>query len=219
MHNLLEIIIPNKTEDIKTAVSQVMEPFDENGEEPTVAFWDFYSIGGRFAGQKLIHTFDKVKLDKFYNLLEENKITVSGFQCGKQEISPSSQIPLVDELWNSLFTENDNRPCPIFKHSNDQYDNYGIICGDIMPVKECLDFKCGHIIIAAKQEYNGKYGAEYMLQDCIWNGVIHQDTNWNGEIGSCVESFTERIKTYRDEYKAKFSDIQNWLSVTVDYHS
>jgi len=218
MHYLLEIILPNKTADIKQAVSEIMDPFDENGEDSANAFWDFYSIGGRFAGQKLIHTFEKDKLDKFYELLKENKITVSSVQCGKQEINPKSQIPLVDKLWNDLFPENDGRSCPIFNHSNSQYDEYGIICGDIMPVKECLDFECKHVIIANIKEYSGKYEAEYMLQDSIWNGVVHQETTWDGKIGSCVDMFIDQIKTYREEYVRKFSNIHNWLSITVDYH-
>jgi hypothetical protein len=219
MHHLLEIILPNDTKNISSAIAEIMEPFDENGEDTHHTFWDFYVIGGRWAGQKQVSLFDQEKVKKFYELLKENKVTVSGLQCGKQEISPADQIPFVDNLWNDLFPENDGRPCPLFNHSNDQYDEYGIICGDILPVKECHDFECGHIIIAEKKEYSGKYEAEFMLQTDIWNGVTHQDTNWDGKIGSAVDLFKEKTKRYADEWKKKFENIDNWVSVTVDYHS
>lgn len=219
MHYLLEIILPNDTKDIKKAIDQTMEPFSEHEESNYNAFWDFYTIGGRFAGQKLIDTFDEERLNKFYEILNENKVTVSSFTCGKQEIKPADQIPFVDETWNDLFPENDGRPCPLFSHSNNQYDEYGIICGDIMPVKECLEFNCEHVIIATYQDYCGSFRAEFMLQVSLWNGVNFQGTNWDGKIGRAVEMFLDRTKTYNDEYKKRFENIYNWLSVTVDYHS
>lgn len=227
MHYLLEIILPNDTKDIKNAVEQIMNPFSENREDDEnhsgYSFWDWYVIGGRWAGQKLISTFDKEKVDKFYRLLNQHGITVSSITCGKQEIKPEDQIPFVDDLWNELFPENDGRPCPIFNHSNNQYDKYGIICGDIMPVKECLDFDCGHVIIASLHDYNGKYPSEfvadYMVKDSIWNGVIHQNTDFKGCVGEAIRMFKDHIKNYNPDYIKKFENIENWLSITIDYHS
>lgn len=223
MHSLLEIIIPNSTKDISSVIAEIMKPFDENEEDSYYSFWDGYVIGGRFAGQKEIHSFDQEKVEEFYQLLNENKITVSSVQCGKQEISPPEQIPLVDKLWNDLFIENDSRPCPLFNHSNNQYDEYGIICGDIMPVKECLEFECGHLIIASLHKYNFKYDpkwkADYMIEKSMYNGVSLIDTGWDGKIKTAIEMFKKSIEDYNDDFKKTFDDIENWISVTVDYHS
>ena len=151
--------------------------------------------------------------------MTENKITVSGLTCGKQEISPADQIPFVDKTWNELFPENDGRPCPLFKHSNDQYDKYGIICGDIMPVKECLDFECGHLIIGIYKDYSDKHGATFMVEQSMYNGVNFIDTKWDGKIKSALEMFSKRLKNFNPDYKKQFDDIMNWFSITVDYHS
>ncbi len=49
MHYHLEIILP-PTEDIEKAIAEILQQFDENEEENTNSFWDWYQIGGRYTG-------------------------------------------------------------------------------------------------------------------------------------------------------------------------
>ncbi|GAF91717.1 unnamed protein product, partial [marine sediment metagenome] len=98
MHYHCEIILP-PTDAVESAIAEIMAPFDENNEDEETrspSFWDWYQIGGRWSGSKLTDHFDKDKLKNFHAELENRKVTVSGFQCGKQDISPASQIPMVD---------------------------------------------------------------------------------------------------------------------------
>lgn len=79
MHEHCEIVLPLDV-DMAASVAEIMGPFDENGEDQPHAFWDFYVIGGRWAGQKLKASLDPKKLEAFYALLAKHKITVSGLQ-------------------------------------------------------------------------------------------------------------------------------------------
>ena len=152
MHCQCEIIIP-PTDDVKSAIESIMAPFSENsGDEDhdsRNAFWDFYVIGGRFAGEKLLAGLDKDKMDRFNQWCQDEKITVSGVVCGKQSLSPESQIEKVDTMWNELFPREDGLQvaCPVFGHSNDQYDSESIIDGDICQLGDAKSVNCGRVII------------------------------------------------------------------------
>ena len=113
-HHHAELIFP-PTDDINGAVAKLMNPFDEDGESKPNAFWDFYVIGGRFSGAKIKARFEKDRMEKF-----RTHVTVSSVTCGKQELQPATQIPMVDAMWSEMFPEAKGR-CPIFNHYNDQY--------------------------------------------------------------------------------------------------
>src|SRR5262245_27782076 len=109
MHYHLEVILP-PVDNVEQAIGQILEPFDENGKDEdghrnSHAFWDWYVVGGRWAGAKLQAMLDPKKLEEFNAELTKRKVTVSGIQAGKQELSPASQIPMVDALWNEFFPD------------------------------------------------------------------------------------------------------------------
>lgn len=213
MHYHLEIIMP-PTENVKETIEEILAPFDENSEDQEVrsshAFWDWWVIGGRYSGQHIVGRYDSDKMDSFYADLKKHKVTVSGFVFGKEELSPASQIPLVDDLWQTHF--DDNGPCPLFKHYNDQYaDNYGDIC-QVQNMPEYLS--CGRIIITGAD-----FKPEFMIQTEFWNGVTWMDTNWDGSVKSAVEMYSKKQETMNKEWAKKNSIQPNWLLVTVDYHS
>jgi hypothetical protein len=218
MHYQLEIVMP-QVEDIEKSVGEIMAPFDENNEDSYKQFCDYWVIGGRWAGEKLIQGLDKNKLEQFYADLKENKITVSGIQCGKQEISPSSQIPLVDNLWRKYFPEYISRACPLFKHSNDQYIN-DCLYGDILRVKDLPPETTACKCIIASYDYDGKsLEAKEMFSEDLWNGVSFERTTWDTKITTAIEKYKEHIKNYKEEYRKKHEITDDWLVVTVDYHS
>lgn len=231
MHHHLEVVIP-PTMNIEEAITSILKPFDENGDDEDGykkhAFWDFWSIGGRFAGTKLLAQYDKEKLDAFYQWLRDEHVTVAGLVCGKQEISPASQIPKVDAKWNEMFPSNEFLPCPLFRHSNDQYGKglSGTLPADVQRLSDVpAALECDHVIIAkpsydsTTETFTGPLQAEFMLKEDAWNGCNHMKVDWDGKLHSAVQKFRERAESYTEEFKARALPQPDWLVVTVDYHS
>lgn len=236
MHYHCEIVIP-PTNDIEAAIASVLGPFDENGKDEDgdsngYAFWDFYVIGGRFAGSKMIAAYDPGKIEEFNAWLQAEKVTVSGLTAGKQEISPAEQIPKVDGKWNEMFPSGSFVACPLFKHSNDQYARRGSLSG-VLPDDVCKlidvppSMEFCHVMFAApslievgsKYEPAGPFEATWMAQKSMWNGVNHAKAAWDGKMPSALAMYRESIARRSPEYAAKTSPQDDWLAVTVDYHS
>lgn len=223
MHYHLEIVMP-PTEDIKAAVSKIMAPFDENHEEgedhdSRHAFWDFWVIGGRFAGTKVQASYDPQRLEFFHEALKERKVTVSGMTWGKQELQPTSQIPMVDALWKEFFPQFKGEHCPLFNHSNNQYSSESLLPEDVSLFKDVVPtMKCSRIIFAGLN-YKTELAAIQMYQTDFWNGVSWQDSKWEGDFSEAVKMFNEGLEHYKDEYKEKVTPKPDWLVVTVDYHT
>lgn len=224
MHHRLEIIMP-PTNDVEAAIESIMKPFDENGHDEDGytrhAFWDWYVIGGRWSGQKFLDGLDKAKLEEFNNWLTEQKVTVSGLKAGKDEISPATQIPKIDAKWNEMFPSANGElvACPLFKHAGDS------LTGDILPLAQCKNVTAGAVIIAIPsynfqtEKRDGPMEAALMLREDIWNGVTWQKTTWDGTLASALQEHAKRLENYKDEYREKAATKDDWLVVTVDYHS
>jgi hypothetical protein len=222
MHHHCEIVMP-PTADINAMVAQILKQFDENApaEVRSHAFWDFWVIGGRFAGRKLIAQYDQAKLDQFEEWCQTEKITVSGITAGKQELKPDSQISKVDAKWNEMFPSDTFMACPLFKHSNDQYGKglSGALPQDVVCLKDLPSaLTCTRVIIAAPN-YNNEIEAEFMLVDDAWNGCNYMKVEWDGKVQTALTQFQEKTKHYKDEYAEKHTPKDDWLVVTVDYHS
>lgn len=231
MHYHCEIVIPPTT-DIEAAIASVMEPFNEQPKDPEEStkhtFWDFWVIGGRWAGRKLLAQCDQEKLKAFYAWLSEEKITVAGVQFGKQEISPAQQIPKVDAKWNEMFPSAQPRPCPIFRHSNNQHGDglSGTLPHDVQRLSDVSpELKCSRVIFAKPSfesktnEHTGPLEASFMLVESAWNGCNHMPVQWDGKLTTALAKYRESFRTHRDEYAAKIDPKDDWLVVTVDYHS
>ena len=225
MHYHCEVIMP-PSNNIQETLAEILAPFDENkcGDEDALGhdFWDWFVIGGRWAGSKEMCKHDPAKLEQFYKDLKEAKVTVSGFRCGKQEISPSSQIPMVDKMWNNMFPTDNGEviPCPIFAHSNNQYDSNDFLSGDICRADQIPERLTSERVIIAGPSYDGsKMEANFMLCRDQWNGVNHMPIDWDGLVKSAVEKFVEKLKERSAEYAEKVTPKPDWICVTVDYHS
>jgi len=215
-----------KTKNIEEAIETIMKPFSKNNKDtdgPTGnEFWDFYVIGGRWAGSKEICGYDENKISEFYKALRDKKITISGLTFGKQSVDPPSQIPIVDQLWNEFFpTENGEIiPCPKFSHSNNQYDSGDFISCDICLVEEIPEkLFCSRIIIAGPSYDDTIIEAKFMLCESQWNGVNHMPIDWNGSVKTAINMFEKNCKNYNEDYRKKVLPKPDWLSITVDYHS
>lgn len=226
MHFHCEIVIP-PTVDIEAAVAAVMKPFDESERDGEGAsghpFWDFWVIGGRFAGHKLMARYDQAKLDEFHEWMQAEKITVSGLQCGKQRLQPESQIAKVDAKWNEMFPSATPVPCPIFAHSNDQYGKglSSTLPADVVRLSDVPErLACCRAIIAKLPYKDGEpIEAGFMLCEDQWNGCNHMKVDWDGKLSTAVEKYRASLANYAPEYAEKNLPQPNWLVVTVDYHS
>jgi hypothetical protein len=222
MHYHCEIIMP-PSKNIQETIEKILEPFCEHNEERTGnEFWDYFVIGGRWAGTKQTCQYDAEKIEKFYQDLRDKKITVSGIQMGKQELKPASQIPMVDELWNKYFPTEDGTitACPMFAHSNNQFDSNDLISCDISRFDEIPDGLTASRVIFAAPDYEGKrIEGKFMLCEDQWNGMNHMPISWDGKVKSAIDMYLKSLSNYTDEYREKYTPEESWICVTVDYHS
>lgn len=220
-----------QTDDVEAAVKQLMAPFSENGDDTddefdrSNAFWDFYTIGGRWAGSKQEAKYDPELLEQFYKWCQDEKITVSGIQWGKQELSPASQIPKVDAKWNELFRPGSAEACPQFLHSN---RNHGALDGDVLKLADVpAGLKCSHVIFAApawnneRKTHDWAAGcrAGFMLTQTAWNCCNHMPVAWDGTFGAAAAAHLKALEHCADGYREQRTPTPDWLVVTVDYHS
>lgn len=204
MHYHLEIIMP-PSNDIERAVGEILSPFREGAEDGYHEFWDWYVIGGRWAGHKIETALGEERISAFHGELATKGITVSCFQAGKQTISPESQIPEVEEIWNRHFPE--SKCCPLFSNYGDQYKNNPHY-PDVMLLKDTpMELQSERVIIADVNYDNTGMEAQYMVSNEFWNGVNYQKTAWDGEIVKAIEMYDRKKPT------------GDCLVVTIDYHS
>jgi hypothetical protein len=216
-HYHLEIIMP-PTEDVEKAVEQILAQFDENAEgedaDTRSAFWDFWVIGGRWAGAKMQAAVGQDKIDAFYEWAKKQKIMVSRLQFGKQNIPDANQRAMVDAKWSELCPDF-RGPCPMFQHANDQYSSDSVLPLDVCRLDQMpTGLTASRVIIAGPRfRKPTEREAAYMLTSSIWNGCTWQDTKWDGLVSSAIAQHQEQER--RDEHKPA----ADWLVVTVDYHS
>lgn len=233
MHHHCEIVIP-PTMDIEAAVAAVLKPFDENHRDSEDArgapFWDWWVIGGRWAGHKLMARYDQAKLDEFHQWLNDEKVTVSSFRAGKQSLNPESQIAKVDAKWNEMFPSAEFVSCPLFAHSNNQYGKglASTLPADVSRLSDTPErLECSRIIFAMPgydsntKDWTGPLEPEFMLQGEAWNGCNYETTTWDGKFGSALTLYRERLSNSRADagFTEKRTPKDDWLVVTVDYHS
>lgn len=236
MHYHMELVMPPVKDIVrdKFIIDRIMEPFEEEHEEDSVEssghpFFDWYVIGGRWAGDKLLQSLDKDKLDQFEKWMQDEGITVSGLIFGKQELKPSDQINRVDAKWNEMFPRDDGEKvaCPMFKHSNDQYgkDGDGTLDGDICNLKDAMHVRCERVMIAVPDlilwsgEWSGDLKAGYMISKDMWNGVNHVDTLWDGKLATAIEEYKKGLESGNPKRKEACEPKDNWLAITIDYHT
>lgn len=194
-----------------------MKPFSEGEEDATRSFWDWYVIGGRYAGSKL--NYDRSKTEEFISWLKDEGVTVSGIQCGKQTLQPASQTAKVDAKWAEMFPESGMLICPLFSHYQDQYEN-NLHPPDVMRLGGVSkDLQAFAVIVAAETWGGDGLKAEFMIHQEMWNGVTHVETKWDGLVSSALQTHKDRIRNYKSDWVAKNMPTDEWLCVTVDYHS
>ena len=216
MHYHLEVVLP-PTDDIEGQIENVLHEFDEGNEEAYYAFWDWYVIGGRWTGAK-IEAKCGPRLQEFKKLMDEMKVTVSAVQFGKLELQPTSQRKEVDRLWNEWFPDSRLEYCPLFKAPGNHNNDRGP--GDIMTVSEVPKPCTAARVIIAGPGYDGpNFRVTDMWATELWNGSTNQDTTFSGDVHEAIKLHNDRLERAVDEYIAKHTVKDDWLCVTIDYHS
>lgn len=222
MHYHIEIVMP-PTDDVRASVAAIMAPFDENASDEDASshrFWDFFVVGGRFAGAKVEARIGRERLDAFHAELTARKVTVSGLTCGKQTLSPATQVPMVDALWREHFPDSGLAVCPLFSHSNDQYDSGDTLPDDVCRLKDVPpDLKAARVLIAGPKWDGDGVQAHYMAQEDFWNGLNHVRGAWDGTVASALADYGAKLEYMKPEWREKASPREDWLVVTVDCHS
>lgn len=202
-HAIAEIVMP-PTNNIEAAVKQAMACNCEDRPD----WWDFYVIGGRFSGNKMLARIATEKIFSFYAELAKRKITVSAVQFGKQTICPEHHIPTVDKLWQEMVPGFGDK-CILFSHAHDQYGGSGIFAGDICHVSEIpANLECDRLIVARNRQYGAGLFVEEMLVKSLWNGISWQSTKFSGNVKEGITLVGEQCAVADD-----------WVVVTVDFHN
>lgn len=203
------------TDDIDGAIEKIMAPFSENDESedasPSAQFWDWYVIGGRWGGRKLLARIGEGAIDAFRQELEDMKITVSGLRMGKPDLSPESQIPVVDALWRERFP-NTTTQCPLFRHCPKS------LADDVCTVADLPESLSAERVIIASA-FHGEFRAAYMDQEDFWNGVNFLKSEWDGKVISAIARAAKKFEGYSPEFIEANTPRRDWIAVTVDYHS
>lgn len=217
MHFHLEVIIPPGY-DPQTAVAQILAPFEEGtDDEDRSSFWDWYVIGGRWSGHKAELGLGAERLDAFREWLKSERVMVKGVQCGKADLADADTIAKVDAKWREMFPEAGPH-CTLFGHSK---SSDGALAGDICRVSALPEGLTAARVIVAGPAWGepGKLVAAHMRSDSIWNGVVHEDTNWDGLVKSAIAEHNKRVDNYRPEAQEGRRVADDWIAITVDYHS
>lgn len=74
------------------------------------------------------------------------------------------------------------------------------------------------VIYASERKYDGKFEAEFMIEQEFWNGTNFVKSTWNGNIKETFEYFKDYNNNCGEEYIEKITPKPDWLAVTVDYH-
>lgn len=211
-HYHLEVIMP-PTDNVKAALEQILMPFDENGDRELYSiqhtFWDYWTIGGRYSGSKIAQQYD---IGLFNRRLSEAKITVSGLQMGKPTLNPASQREQVEALWRETFPDA-KITCPVF-------DYYNGGDGDVATLGETTRLtQCYRVIIAGPSHDKTVLAAHLMMETSYWNGVSHNSSGWDGKLDSALYAWSNELASYREDWQEGRTPTDDWLVVTVDYHS
>lgn len=198
MHYHGEVVLP-PSEDIEGQIRSLIRQFSEHyNEDSRFSFYDYWEIGGRYSGSKMEANLGKDNIEAFSDWLTEKKVTVSAVRFGKQTLEPASQRQLVDTEWSRRFPEFAGA-CPFFDHFDGDVS-------DICTVAEVpAELTCFTLIIADKPDWADKLVVVELLHKEIWNGVSMQKTDFDGNV---LKVLQERKQVQDD-----------WLVVTIDYHS
>ena len=226
MHEHLEMFLPPQaSENIEVWITNLLTPFavhykdEQYGDPNPYAFYDYYRIGGGYAGRHLLQRIDpdgsrtrEIWAD--YRALFDNQ---------KHRDLDDEAVELRHRnLWRNHFP--DGGPiCPLFQ-SNVKVESDICLVGELAP-----GLTAARMFVA--QNRNGDTAGElpehlnmhsvcfYMLCVEVWNGANLQRTDWNGLVSDGIERQQAHVRQhYRQEFYQDYAINDDWLVATIDYH-
>lgn len=226
MHFHCEVILPVVEQStIKATIDNVLEPFREDSTDEdrvSVPFFDWAVVGGRYASEKLLQRLGENKVSAFRQWCRDESITISGIQFGKPSLDPSEQRARVDAKWNEMFPAEDGRlvACPLFEHSNP--DN-AATRDDICALGQAKHVSCYRVIILGPKYVacveDMSLDVRFMLAEEVWNGRNYMPVKWDGTISDALRQYDHDISQRPPEIQRLLRPTDEWLTVTVDYHT
>lgn len=219
-HYHLEMILPPEAADrIEDAIAEVLAPFCEHRDDAAHTFWDWWVIGGRYSGKHVLQRYEPNTLAEFWKWCQDAKVQVSSLTFGKQTLMKEWQEP-VDAKWNELFPGSGLDRCPLFDSFNDRHET------DVCKVSELGQWSNSYQLIIAGPSFNydpetkdgeftlDRLKAREMVAVEHWNGVGFVESKWEGSTHDFLATDkpspgTKDLATVTDD----------WLAVTIDYHS
>jgi len=221
-YNMIAVIRTSSSESLRAAteadlgkvISTAMAPYNEERSER--GFWDWYVIGGRYAGSVLRSRLGHERLKVFDDALASRKVMVKAVRCGKEELADAQTEEVVDAIWRYMFPDSGLATCPLFKHgSPSQYDKRGELPYDVCTVADVPQSHSVHTIALVTVNHADTTYIDSLLHSEIWNGATFQKTTWDGTFGAALSHFNERLARYREPESVNPNDVV----VTLDYHS
>ena len=204
MHYHLELIMPpSPLIQIQERVRELMFPLSQavaHSEGTTAYLYDWYQIGGRFAGAKMLGRLDPERLHKFRQELYGEAFTNDArpVVIGQTGLWRTQDLPKVDALWRKWFPEEEIDACPLFDHypAGDQ---------DICRVDQIPDTLTADAVLVGNEDK-----VVFQLITEIWDSTKQefQDTGFDGSV----------LNALRQCRACGVEPSQNWLAVTLDCH-
>ena len=219
MHYRGEIVIP-PVDNVEEFINEMLEPWNEkykymetatSDKQNPYAFFDYFVVGGRYNGDKVLDSLPENGRERFYKRLNAEHVTVSGIQFGKQTLQPTSQKSLVDSIWCEMFPDNILKECPLF-------DNYKGNMWDIMPLANIPQQTEAYYVIIAKADVS-KPNVSHIFQKEVWNGKDWLECKFDGCVTTALEMVNKKLDHLDETARAAFLPNEKWLCVTVDFHS
>ena len=122
MHYHYELLIP-PTDQPHFTITNIMDAYMlcDSCHNNSDAIGDWYVIGGRWAGEKLIKSLDPQKIKSYKKELKQSELRVMSVQAVKPTPCDKKNSLLADQVWRKHFPDiNEN---PFMSDYSDQYEN------------------------------------------------------------------------------------------------
>ena len=205
MHYHVELIMPpSPLVQIQERVGELLSPLSQSvaHRAGTLEYlYDWYQIGGRFAGAKMSLRLDPERLHKFRQELYGEAFTndTRDLLIGQKQFWGARDLPKVDALWRKWFPEEEVDACPLFDHypAGDQ---------DICRVDRIPDNLTAHAVVVGNEDK-----VVFQLKTENWDSTRceFQDTGFDGSV----------LNALRQCRACGVEPSKNWLAVTLDCHT
>ena len=201
-HYHVELILPPTPRfEIRERVLEILLPLRKGDDEatwPADPLFDWYKIGGRFAGTKHGLRCDPERRRKFYEELYSDEFT-SDDDLSKLGFWGDDQLPAVNALWRKWFPEDEVGICPFI-------GPYPTRDQDICRVDRISDeLKADTVVVG-----NEANQVVLRLKTEIWDSIKRKfiDTGFDGSV----------LDALRRCRAAGVEPAGDWLAVTLDCH-